>query len=128
LPVVDTKVNLDPMLPVRRALVARTVIPTERPESSKSNPRKRSPQPLCHTTKPSLRKLYKEWYRAFRIVYPKSSQEYRRGNTNVEFPPGSFAPSKYPRAKYPDNPDAVTILHPTCKNLESADAQTVLAA
>lgn len=128
LPVVDTNVDFDPMLPVRRAFIARTVIPTERPESAKNNPRKRSPQPLCHTTKPSLRKLHEEWYREFRIAYVMSSLEYRRGNTEVEFPPGSFAPSKYPRARYASDPDAKAKLHPTRRNLEAADAQATLQA
>ena len=124
----DTKVDLDPALPIRRQLIARTVVPTDRPATSKNNPRKRSPQPLYHTTIPSLGKRYKEWYRAFRIAYEKSSREYRLGNTEVEFPPGSFAPSKYPRAVYAANPDAIPILHPTRKNLELADALASLAA
>jgi REP element-mobilizing transposase RayT len=128
LDLVDTKVDIDPVLPVRRQLLARTVIPTDRPESSKSNPRKRSPQPLCHTTKPSLRKLYKAWYREFCVAYQNSSREYRLGDTDTEFPPGSFAPSKYPRARYARDPDARATLHPTRRNLEMADALLSLAA
>jgi hypothetical protein len=128
LPIVDTKVDHDPVFPVRRQLLARTVIPMDRPESSTSNPRKRSPQPLCHTTKPSLRKLYKEWYREFCVAYENSSREYRVGNTEAEFPPGSFAPSKYPRARYASDPDAKAKLHPTRRNLDMADALMTLAA
>jgi len=128
MPISDIKVDLDPAHAIRRRLIARTVIPTDRPESSKSNPRKRSPQPLCHTTIPSLGKRYKEWYGAFRIAYEKCSNEYRQGNTEVEFPPGSFAPSKYPLARYAANPDADPVLPPTRRNLEIADALASLFA
>lgn len=128
LPIEATKLELEPELPIRRRLMARTVIPTDRPESSRSNPRKRSPQPLCHTMESSLRKCYKEWYRAFRIAYEKSAHEYRHGNTAVHFPPGSFAPSRYPKARYASDPDALPMLHPTRRNLEIADALTSLAA
>lgn len=126
LPVNDAIVDAEPMLPIRRSLILRAVIPTERPESSKENARKRkvsSRQPLCHTTKASLRNLYKEWYGMFRVAYNESSLEYRRGNVEVIFPPGSFAPSKYPRAKYASDPDEIAILHPTRENLEIADAR-----
>ncbi len=128
LPVNDGKVDLDPSLPLRRRLMARTVIPTDRPESSKMYPRKRSKQPLCHTTKPSLRRLYKEWYREFRLAYAESAREYRLGNIDVEFPPGSFAPSKLPRARYSSDPDERFKLHPTRRNLENADAYAALGA
>lgn len=110
----------DSSFSVRTELVLRTVIPTDRPESAKRNPRKRSIQPLCHTTNPVLRKIYKQWYREFRFAYKKASKEYRCGNTNVEFPPGSFAPSKYPLAQYSRDPDANATLHPTRHNLELA--------
>lgn len=106
----------------RRRFLARTVIPTDRPESSLHNPRKRSVQPLCHTTKPLLYRLYQEWYRDFRKAYEISSREYRSGNIRVEFPLGSFAPSNYPKARYPDQPDRSTRLHPTRNNLENAGA------
>lgn len=124
-PVADTHVQLAPAPPIRRQLLARTVIPTERPAPSK---RKRSHQPLCHTTKPSLWQLYHKWYREFRIAFADSSLEYKRGNTDVEFPPGSFAPSKYPRARCSNDPDAFSRLHPTRQNLEIADARAKLAA
>jgi hypothetical protein len=128
LPIDDAKVDLDPVLPVRRRLLARTVIPTDRPDSSKRNPRRRSPQPLCHTTTPSVREIYKKWYREFRFAYANSSHEYRSGNTEVEFPPGSFSPSKYPLARYSSDPDARFALHPTRRNLETEDANRTLAA
>ena len=107
----------DPWRPIRRRFQARTVIPTDRPTSSK-----RSSQPLCHTMKPSLRERYEEWYQAFRIAYADSSRQYKLGNTSVEFPPGSFAPSKYPRARYASDPNKLAILYPTRRNLEIADA------
>ncbi len=107
----------DPWRPIRRRFQARTVIPTDRPGSPK-----RSQQPLCHTTRQSLRERYEEWYEAFCIAYADSSRQYKLGNTNVEFPPGSFAPSKYPRARYPINPDKLALLHPTRRNLEDAVA------
>jgi REP element-mobilizing transposase RayT len=103
---------------IRRRFQSRTVIPTDRPESDK-----RSPQPLCHTMLPSLRVIYQEWYRIFRIAYADSSRQYRLGNVNVEFPPGSFAPSRYPRARYPIDPDKLALLHPTRRNLEFATAR-----
>ncbi len=112
----------DSSLSVRTQLVLRTVLPTDRPESAKRNPRKRSPQPLCHTTNPLLRKLYKQGYREFRLAYKTASIEYRKGNTNVEFPPGAFPPSRFPLAHYARDPDANPILHPTRQNLERAAA------
>jgi hypothetical protein len=123
----SAKEDSDHLLSVRTQLVVRTVIPTDRPESAKRNPRKRSIQPLCHTTNPVLRKIYKKWYREFRLAYKKASEEYRNGNTNVEFPPGSFAPSKYPLAQYAQDPNANAKLHPTRQNLEMAAALMSLA-
>jgi putative transposase len=112
----------------RRTLTARTVIPTDRPESSKGLPRKNSRQPLCHTTNPEYRKVFKEWHREFRIAYKASSEQYREGNTNVEFPPGSFAPSRYPIARYPSNLGANVKLNPTRENLQIAVALLSCAA
>jgi REP element-mobilizing transposase RayT len=103
---------------IRRRFQSRAVIPTDHSTSDK-----RSSQPLCHTTKESLRELYEEWYKNFRSAYADSARQYRLGNTTVEFPPGSFAPSKYPRARYPKDPDKHARLHPTRRNLEIADAQ-----
>jgi hypothetical protein len=122
LPVDDAKVDNDPLVSVRRRLVARTVIPTDRPESSKLYPRKRSPQPLCHAVNESLKNIYEKWYFEFRIAYADSARKYRLGNIDVEFPPGSFAPSRYPRARYAIDPDKRANLHPTRKNLELAAA------
>jgi REP element-mobilizing transposase RayT len=119
-----SQVNAPSSLSVRTQLVLRTVIPTDRPESAKRNRRKRSPQPLCHTTIPVLYKIYEEWDGEFRVAYKNASKAYRSGETNVEFPPGSFAPSKYPLAKYPSNLDENTALHPTRRNL----TRTVLLA
>lgn len=129
-PVNDAKVDADSMLPARRSIILRTVIPTERPGSSKESARNRqysSRQPICHTTKPSLSKLFKDWNRVFRSAYDESSLEYRSGNVDIVFPPGSFAPSKYPRARYASDPDAIAILHPTRRNLEIEDARTSIA-
>jgi putative transposase len=106
----------DPLHSTRRRFQARTVIPTDSPAHPK-----RSPQPLCHTTKLSLYKLYCEWYRQFRAAYKYCSRQYMQGNTNVEFPPGAFAPSRYPRARHPRNLDKLALLYPTCRNLEIAD-------
>lgn len=90
--------------PIRRRLQSRAVIPTDRPESFNGNPRKRSPQPLCHTTNHMMRKRHLVWYRDFRIAYEKSAREYRLGNVEVEFPEGSFPPSRYPRARHSGDP------------------------
>jgi len=103
---------------IRRRLEHRAVIPTDRPKSPA-----RSPQPICHTTNPALRERYEEWDRAFRVAYQDSAQQYKKGNINVEFPPGSFAPSKYPAARYATNPDNSSILCPTRRNLEIAAAR-----
>ena len=122
------KIEPIPANTIRRRFIARVVIPTERPESSKVNPRRNSPQPLCHTTKPSLRKLYREWHRAFRNAYKCSAEKYRSGHIGVVFPPGSFAPSKYPRAYYAIDPDVNAPLHPTRQNLEVANNLMALAS
>lgn len=122
-PVLDSNVDRNLESSVRRQLLRRAVIPTERPESARKPPRRySSPQPLCHTTNSRLRELYKQWHRAFLVAYETCAIAYRNGDTEVIFPPGSFAPSRYPQAKYPIDPDVNTILHPTRKNLEAAAA------
>lgn len=106
-------------------ITLQTAIPTDRPESAKRNPRKRSPQPLCHTTNPVFRAIYQEWYGEFKSAYDEASKQYRSGNINVEFPPGSFAPSKYPLARYSLDPNPK--LNPTRQNLECAANELMLA-
>lgn len=106
----------------------RPIIPTERPLSATAKPQKnRTQQPLCHTTKTPLRDRYRQWDKEFRIAYWDCSRAYREGDVNVEFPPGSFAPSKYPRARHPANPDKRICLHPTRNNLELAELHEQLA-
>lgn len=102
---------------VRRRLEKRAVIPTDRPAYSE-----RSSQPLCHTTNPFLRECYEKWHRAFRVAYRASANRYKKGDVRIEFPPGSFAPSKYPAAQYAADRDKFPILHPTRRNLEIAAA------
>lgn len=121
LPTSEVETEVEPMMSVRRQLLARTVIPTDRPTASKNAPRKYSSrQPLCHTTNPALHRVYRAQRREFRWHYEKSSAAYRSGNVKVIFPPGSFAPSRYPQAQYASDPDAIISLHPTRKNLEMA--------
>jgi putative transposase len=103
---------------ISRQLKNRAVIPTDRPQSPA-----RSPQPLCHTTKSALHERYKEWDRAFRVAYEDSAEKYKNGNIDVEFPPGSFAPSNSPAARYATDPDDLAILNPTRHNLELAAAR-----
>ena len=124
----DVKVDNEPFLPLRRRLEARPVIPTDRPESCKRNSRKRSKQPLCHAINVVLNRIYEKWYSKFRIAYADSSRQYRLGNVDVEFPPGSFAPSRYPRARYAIDPDKHRMLHPTRRNLDHAEANAALIA
>lgn len=109
-------------LPPRRALVSRVAIATDRPASAQDRQKKRSKQPLCYTTNPVLREIYREWRREFRSVYRKCSREFRLGNVDIAFPPGSFAPSKYPRAKYAIAAEVGSRLNPTRRNLEIACA------
>lgn len=120
LPVVEMKSAIDPAFRARRTLLCRTVVPPERPDASKKNPRKRSPQPLFHTTHAPLGHLYRQWYRVFCAAYKTSALEYRAGNTDVEFPSGSFAPSKYPLARYSTMPDSKPSVALTRRNLEMA--------
>lgn len=101
----------------------RPVLPTERPISVRKPKLKRKQQPLCHTTNPSLRDRYRDGYRTFRAIYADCSRAYRNGDVTIEFPPGSFAPSKYPQARHPADPDKRMQLHPTRKNLEIAESQ-----
>lgn len=101
----------------RRRLANRAFIPTDRSMSSQ-----RSPQPLCHTTRPALRARYEEWHRAFRAAYRESASHYRKGRINIAFPPGSFPPSRYPPARYSLHVDNLPILHPTRYNLEMSAA------
>jgi putative transposase len=114
--------DIDTTSPIPRKSTIRMIIPTDRPESSKRG-RKSSPQPLCHTSNPALRKLYREWHREFRVAYARASLEYRKGDVDVEFPPGSFAPSKYPLARHSDDPNHLARLHLTRRNLEIAAAR-----
>jgi putative transposase len=115
---VDYALEKTPDYVARRRLQNRVVIPTDRPLRSE-----RSPQPLCHTTKPSLRMRYEQWFREFQSAYEQSASQYKLGFINVEFPPGSFAPSRYPAARHPPDPDRKQLLHPTRQNLEYADAR-----
>jgi hypothetical protein len=62
--------------------------PLSKPMSSK-----RSPQPLCHTTSGQLRREFRTFYRAFVEHFKESSQWFREGNLNVEFPLYCFPPS-----------------------------------
>jgi putative transposase len=118
----NAPLEIDPWRPIRRRFQARTLIPTDRPESPK-----RSRQPLCHTRRASLWRIYQDWYREFRTAHADSSYQYKLGNTDVEFPPGSFAPSRYPRARHPMDPDKLGLLHPTRRNLETYDTPEFLA-
>lgn len=91
------------------------MVPTDRPASPK-----RSPQPLCHTTSLALFKVFARWFRLFVHACRRSSQAYIRGDVGVEFPHGAFAPSKFPRARYPKEPDTSGIPHLTRMNLHRA--------
>lgn len=79
----------------RRAEVAFTV-PTDRPAMPK-----RSPQPLCHTTFPALLKVFAHWFKLFVQACKTCAQAYMQGDVGVEFPHGAFAPSRFPKARYP---------------------------
>jgi REP element-mobilizing transposase RayT len=112
----------------RRTLLQRIVIATERPICAPNRPSKKSKCPLCHTTNASLRATYIEWHREFKLSYKECSRAYRMGNVSIEFPPGSFAPSKYPRANYATDANVVTRLNPTRRNLEIANGLQTIAA
>ncbi len=75
-------------------------VPTDRPASPK-----RSPQPLCHTTVPAMFRVFARWFRLFVEVCRKRAREYMQGDVEVVFPPGAFAPSRFPRARYPEADD-----------------------
>ncbi len=113
-----------PALVFRRQLIARAAIPPDRPASATTNRRRRSRQPLYHTTNPELGRIYGAWHREFRSEYKRCSLEYRQGNVNVLFPPGSFAPANYPSAQYAANDATV----PTATNLAIAVMHILLAA
>ena len=108
----------------RRQLIARTAVPTDRPASATPNRRRRSKQPLYHTTNPELGRVYRAWHREFRSEYKRCSLEYRQGNVNVLFPQGSFAPTNYPSARYAATDATV----PTATNLATAVMHMLLAA
>ncbi len=97
------------------------IVPTDRPVSPK-----RSPQPLCHTTSLALFKVFARWFRLFMYAYRRSAQAYMRGDVGVEFPHGAFAPSKFPQARYPKEPDTSGLPHLTRMNLHRTSM--VLAA
>jgi REP element-mobilizing transposase RayT len=110
----------------RRRTDVEMTVPTDRPAHPK-----RSPQPLCHTTKPALYKVFRRWFRLFVSLCRERSREYMRGNIAAVFAPGAFAPSKFPSARYPEDPEKAGLPHLTRKKLGIAVAQgdgLVLAA
>lgn len=88
------------------------IVPTDRPASPK-----RSPQPLCHTTSLALFKVFARWFKLFVFACRRSAQAYMRGEVDVEFPHGAFGPSKFPRARYPDEPNMSGLPYLTRMNL-----------
>jgi hypothetical protein len=72
------------------------IAPTDRPKN-----RKRSPEPLCHTTRPELARAYRRSWRDYTWQYRDSARRYRNGEVGALFPLGSRAPSRLPRACHP---------------------------
>lgn len=73
-------------------------VPTDRPEKPKQ-----SPQPLCHTTVPELLRAFVKVYRQFVHFCQERGREYKAGYIHVLFPPGAFAPSRFPIARVADD-------------------------
>jgi hypothetical protein len=72
------------------------VASTDRPRN-----RKRSPEPLCHTTRPELARAFLKSWRNYNFQYRQSAKRYRNGEVGVLFPLGARAPSRLPRACHP---------------------------
>ncbi|MBK6848469.1 MAG: hypothetical protein IPG96_13390 [Proteobacteria bacterium] len=69
-----------------------------RPSQRPAGP-KRSPRPWCHTTSLALWAEYRTQWRAFVEAYRHGAPRYCDGDVTATFPPGSFPPSRYPRAR-----------------------------
>ncbi len=52
----------------------------------------RSPRPLCHATRSSIRKRFLAGFQDFVGAFREASAEWRRGNRGVAFPPWSYPP------------------------------------
>ncbi len=65
-----------------------TLDPRDRPK----NPKKSSPQPLCHASDKSLRREFRRKWRDFLSEYKEASADFRNGDWEREFPEGSFRP------------------------------------
>ncbi len=67
-------------------------IQRESPFSKPRRPRKRTPQPLCHTDTITEYKAYEAEYKEIAQAHRIASAAYRSGCFEVEFPPGTFRP------------------------------------
>lgn len=65
------------------------VAPGALPQSTKSGGRR----PFVRTTCAEAKRKFLEWYFSVIELYHKASLEYRRGNVNAVFPPGTYKPS-----------------------------------
>ena len=67
-------------------------IEEESPFAKPRHRRKKSPQPLCHAETEAERDTYEAEYRETVKAHRTASAAYRRGDYDVEFPPGTFRP------------------------------------
>ncbi|MCP4604566.1 MAG: hypothetical protein GY847_29265 [Proteobacteria bacterium] len=64
----------------------------ESPFSKPKNPRRRTPQPLCHADTKEEYRAYEAEYKEIVKVHRTASAAYRSGYYDTEFPPGTFRP------------------------------------
>jgi putative transposase len=67
-------------------------IEEESPFSKPANPRKRSPEPLCHADTKEQYEEYRSAYNEIVCAHRIASAAYRNGSFDIEFPPGTFRP------------------------------------
>ncbi|MDC0358349.1 transposase [Oligoflexia bacterium] len=70
------------------------IVPGSLPSSTKTSTRYRHrPRVLCVCAK--LRRKFYDWYFSIYADYKEASRLYRAGETNVEFPPGTYKPPNF---------------------------------
>lgn len=59
----------------------------------RKNDDEQSEQPICFASTPALRESFRDLYNTVLLIYHEASKAFRAGESNVDFPDGTFRPS-----------------------------------
>ncbi|MDH5675811.1 MAG: hypothetical protein OEZ06_27045 [Myxococcales bacterium] len=113
--VVETVVAREQTLHIERQKTGKKVLgleglletlPSDRPKQPKN-----SPGPMVHSHCPITRKVYTRNFRLFEQQTREAMRRYMKGEIDVIFPPGAQVPGRFPRPRYPDDPDRAPLVH-----------------